>query len=370
MSMKTPHKQVTGIPRALKILALTALCQLSIFSTAFAKGGALDGGGGEPGALEFVKIAYKLSNWLENKNFPQLPWRKVRGQADEIMNSLNRSEDEQLLVFSEEEIECQVGDKVLRKMACTEQGKITVNRRAWQAASGQEKVELVSLELLVLSQATQRYKLATEIGEYADEILKTDPSLKPGKKSSHRNDIVLAAENVAEITLTLKEDINVKPGNDIIYFFDNRVAQASMQIMLDGNNPQQKEREWLLQNFGPEIKDPNDHRATAYGFSLCFLQLRHKNGGVLRRGRSFLSGSEGVYRPIESHGDLIMRIEGLGSLSCSKISSEESKKRRKALGRGQPSLTAREVERHVGSFFEFSVEVKAEGSEPETDTDF
>ena len=87
----------------------------------------------------------------------------------EIRNSLDSKKNRPLIKFINSEVNCLGAPKI----GCVDADNLVIiNRPSWIKLSSQEKIELVSLEILQLMGLGNRYSIAQSIGEYTKEILK------------------------------------------------------------------------------------------------------------------------------------------------------------------------------------------------------
>jgi hypothetical protein len=128
-------------------------------------------GGGDPHAIEFLKIADSIQEFLSSSNmFPEIEREDFKSVITTIRLSLDNGSNKPQIIFQESEVLC----AGVSKVGCvTENKNIFVHRQEWKTLNAQEKIELVSLEVLQLLNFTGRYSLAQSMGSFSKEILKT-----------------------------------------------------------------------------------------------------------------------------------------------------------------------------------------------------
>ncbi len=157
------------------IIILTLL----FLGKAEAKLGSEGVGGGDPYAIEFVRIGDTINDFLSSSNlFPEIEREDFKTAINNIRNSLDDGRNKPLIKFQNNEVYCAGTSKI----GCVfSDNTINVNRDGWKNLNPKEKIELVSLELLQILNFTGRYTLAQSIGNYSKEIL--SPTKNPQKLS-------------------------------------------------------------------------------------------------------------------------------------------------------------------------------------------
>lgn len=128
--------------------------------------GPISSGGGDPKAIEFLKMSQEVCQWATKfyvGEFPEIiSCRKI---LDEVQMSLNSSEDPKIR-FTDEPL----FDNGVSKVAIYEHSKlsVTVNRALWDQLTTEQKYVTASIEMGGLSQVQDRY----EFGKLVSENLK------------------------------------------------------------------------------------------------------------------------------------------------------------------------------------------------------
>src|SRR5262249_28597594 len=109
--------------------------------------------GGDPEAVEFLKLADQISGWLSSTaSIPEIDRNDFQAQVKGLRESLDVPNRTARLEFVGHTILCDG----IEKPACTTDGKVTVDRLIWLMYLDRQKFDIVTQEILVL------------MGHYAD----------------------------------------------------------------------------------------------------------------------------------------------------------------------------------------------------------
>jgi hypothetical protein len=159
-------------PGTWKCLWLAALCLVSSISTAYSDegGGALDGGGGDPRAVEFIQISRKIESALQMRQVPGLPLdrNELKTKIDLLEESLDGPAP--LITFPKGDlVDCFGAPKIGCTYAKT--GRIEIAREGWEKLSTKEKYQVVMLELLKLMKVAGRYSKSGALSHFLEDIM-------------------------------------------------------------------------------------------------------------------------------------------------------------------------------------------------------
>lgn len=149
----------------MKKTLLTPLLLMIICFSSFAQAGSEGRGGGDPIASRFSDIAVQVATYIYQnpESFGDLDTKATWRLAHKIQKSLNVSNTKSLVVVTEKRPLDAYGIPKAAVFSLSEQ-QIWVHRDSWRGFSNEEKVALVSMELLGLSGVEERrYITATNI---------------------------------------------------------------------------------------------------------------------------------------------------------------------------------------------------------------
>ncbi len=135
-------------------------------------------GGGDPQAIEFIKIGDMISDYLSATNmFPEIEQTDFKSAINKIRSSLDDGKNLPLIKFQEREVVC-LGTP---KIGCVfSDNTIVIQSARWRSLTIKEKIELVSLEVLQILGMQNRYSTAQSIGDYSKEIIKRRSTMNKG----------------------------------------------------------------------------------------------------------------------------------------------------------------------------------------------
>lgn len=150
-----------NVIRPILLLALMLLSTLPTSPRALGYDGPINSGGGDPDAIEFIKIGKRIVRWLPKSKFSKLI---PPGEFSSYISELDRtiSGPDPQLIFTQQ-VPCPLNDEVEKAGCVKPDGKIYIDRTAWfqYKESPEKKCTLVTQEILFkMNVRNNRYNLA------------------------------------------------------------------------------------------------------------------------------------------------------------------------------------------------------------------